>query len=377
MANDEHVKLLCGQSVEQWNNWRKEHQNDKLDLTDANLVKANLEGANLSGLDLSEAGFYGAQLHAASLINANLSFAQFKFADLRHAYLIGADLHNACFEHASLFGADLSDANLQHADLRLASLRRANLSNADLSHAWLNGVDLRGSNLTGANLNHAYLGNVDLLNTVFADVDLSNTEGLDHCFHHGPSVLDHRTLARSVDLPVPFVRGCGVDEETIDFFRTRANAPIRYYRSFISYSHNDKDFAQKLHAALQNRGIRCWLDEHQSKPGASILDELNQAIRTSDKLVLCCSKSSLNSSFVEDEILMARERERKSRKREAKVSIIIPLDLDGYIRRWNGGLASYIRSRVVASFKGWKHDDTKFTKPFEGLVKALTADRRG
>jgi uncharacterized protein YjbI with pentapeptide repeats len=70
MANEEHLKILK-QGVEQWNKWRLENV-IKPDLQDANLYGADLSGANLYGANL-----YGANLSGANLSGANLSDAEF------------------------------------------------------------------------------------------------------------------------------------------------------------------------------------------------------------------------------------------------------------------------------------------------------------
>lgn len=193
----------------------------------------------------------------------------------------------------------------------------------------MSAVDLREANLTSANLDGAYLGNVDLFNTILADLDLSATNGLDHYFHHGPCIVDHRTLARSRALPVRFARGCGVDDDTIDFFLRKAAVSSRYFRPFISYSHHDSVFAEKLYNALLDRGIRCWLDRDKLLPGEQLLDRVSEAIGENDKVLLCCSRSSLESPYVKDGVLMARERERNE-----KLAMMIALDLDGYLGQW-------------------------------------------
>ena len=54
MANKEHLNVLR-QGVEAWNQWRKEHPNIQLDLSDADLSGTNLIGANLKGVNLSGA----------------------------------------------------------------------------------------------------------------------------------------------------------------------------------------------------------------------------------------------------------------------------------------------------------------------------------
>jgi uncharacterized protein YjbI with pentapeptide repeats len=61
-------------------------------------------------------------------------------------------------------------------------------------------VDLRGAKLGEVDLRGA-----KLYETVFADVDLSATNGLDACTHWRPSIIDHRTLQR-----------CGLPDRLID-----------------------------------------------------------------------------------------------------------------------------------------------------------------
>jgi len=88
---------------------------------------------------------------------ANLIDADLRGADLSDAYLSGANLSGA-----NLRGADLSDAYLSDAYLSGANLRGANLRGANLSDADLRGADLRGANLSDADLRGANLSDADL-----------------------------------------------------------------------------------------------------------------------------------------------------------------------------------------------------------------------
>lgn len=167
-----------------------------------------------------------------------------------------------------------------------------------------------------------------------------------------------------------FLRGCGVNEAMIDSFRMMIGQPIEFYSVFISYSHSDKSFARRVYADLQSQGIRCWLDEHDIKPGDRILDIVDHAIRIHDKILLCCSESSLNSWWVKDEVEKTLERERRDKR-----DIIIPLNLDDYLLQgWKSGKSGILRSRLAADFTGWEHNNAKFEEQLERVVKALRAD---
>ena len=92
------------------------------------------------------------------------------------------------------------------------------------------------------------------------------------------------------------------------------------------------------------------------RPGDRILDAVDRAIREHEKILLCCSQTSLNSWWVKDEIRKAQERERREGR-----DIIIPLMLDGYLlESWQDGLAADLRSRLAADLTGWEHDSAKF-----------------
>ncbi len=184
-------------------------------------------------------------------------------------------------QQADLRGADLRGVDLTVANLIGAALSRASLLDADLGEANLTNADLAGANLTGA----------ILMETLFVNLDLTQTLGLNSCTHLGPSVLDHRTLTQSGHLPLAFLRGCGLPEQLITYLPSLLSQAIQFYSCFISYTHTDKAFARRLHDMLQGRGIRCWLDEKQLLPGDDIYEEVDRAIRLWDKVLLVARRT--------------------------------------------------------------------------------------
>lgn len=215
-----------------------------------------------------------------------------------------------------------------------------------------------------------------LWHTVFGNVDLSKAAGLDSCVHHGPSIIDHRTLLLSGALPVSFLRGCGLPERLIDYLPSLLEAgPIQFYSCFISYSTANQDFADRLHADLQARGVRCWFAPHDMSPGKKIHEQIDEAIRVYDRLLLILSNESMSSSWVKTEIAKARNKEVASRSR-----VLFPLALVPFsdIRAWEQfdadlgeDTAREIREYFVPDFSTWKTNHGEYQRAFEKVVAAL------
>jgi uncharacterized protein YjbI with pentapeptide repeats len=381
MANPEHVAILK-QGVKAWNEWRKSGSGQAVDLTQADFSRAKLNGvilgrAELGEADFSEADLTSANLNDADLISTNLRRANLRGASLLRSAVDKADLEEANLQAAFLSGAFLLYSNLRSSNLRDAIISGADFSNSDLSHADLSGALAAHTNFSSADLTHTNFTNIFLTNTLLANVDLSSVQGIAHCRHHGPSTLDYRTLARSGVLPLPFLRGCGLPDVLIDYLPSILSSSIQFYSCFISYSTIDQAFADRLHADLQASGVRCWFAPHDIKGGRKLRDQIDEAIRLYDRLLLIMSEHSMESEWVKTETANARQREIQENRQ-----MLFPISLVAYnqIKEWKAfdadtgkDLAREIREYFIPDFSNWKDHDS-YQQAFQRLLRDLKAE---
>jgi hypothetical protein len=285
------------------------------------------------------------------------------------------DLSKAIFTGANLTRADLTDADLCGAYLTLADLALANLTGANLGEGNLGRANLYRTHLDGANLRGA-----SCFRTVFADVDLSEAEGLATIKHDGPSTIGTDTLLKSRGrIPEAFLRGCGVPDSLIQSLPLILNAmqPIQFYSCFISHSSKDQAFADRLHSRMVQERLRVWYAPEDMRGGRKNVDQIDQAIQVHDKLLLALSKASMQSDWVKHEITRAVEREKMENRQ-----VLFPIALVSRkaIKDWSAfdsdsgkDLAKVVREYHIPDFSKWKDDDA-FEKAFSELLRDLRPD---
>ena len=212
---------------------------------------------------------------------------------------------------------------------------------------------------------------------MFGAVDLSVAKGLESVIHDGPSTIGIDTVYASQGrIPEVFLRGAGVPDEFITYMRSLVGRAIEFYSCFISYSSKDQDFAERLHADLQAKGVRCWFAPEDIQGGRKLHEQIEQAIRHYDKLLLVLSEHSMGSEWVKTEIYHARQDEMRSRRRK-----LFPISLVDFqtVREWTAfdadtgkDMGREVRENFVPDFSDWKDHDA-YRKAFDRLLRDLKA----
>ncbi len=133
---------------------------------------------------------------------------------------------------------------------------------------------------------------------------------------------------------------------------------------FISYSHQDKPFVERLEQRLQKEGIDIWRDEKDATAGR-LERQINDAIFEKDALLLVFSQHSCGSDWVEWEASRAREVEKQEDR-----DVLCPIALDDAWKTatWRGPLQFQIQDYNILDFS----DPGRF----DGIVDRLIAGLR-
>ena len=400
MAHADHLEIIK-QGPHVWNRWRNENPGIEPDLARADLSRLELNEIDLNETDLRKTilqntTFRGATLIKADLRGSNLQRASFNLANLSEANLSEADLRESDFSEAilkktyliraDLVGAELFEADLERADFRWAfligsDLRRANLFRADLRWAYLIESNLSDADLSEANLSEANFSKTDVSRATFrdavvawsnfGDIDLSMAKGLHSIKHFGPSTVGIDTIHRSKgQISEAFLEGAGVPQKFIAYVKSFSENASVHHSCFISYSNEDREFAQKLRNDLRNNGVHCWYIPEELKNGDRVQQNIEQSIRIHEKQILVLSKNSLMRHWVEKEIENANEKALKKKK-----NILIPVRTDAAALESEQAWAVDLRrSGDILNFADWKKPDA-YQKTLKHLLALLKADQ--
>ncbi|MDA0284902.1 MAG: toll/interleukin-1 receptor domain-containing protein [Planctomycetota bacterium] len=359
--------------------WRRANPDVLLILTDADLQDADLRGANLKRADLT-----GADLRGANLIGAQLSEADLTRADLRGARLTKADFYSARLFKATLSGAEAGGSYFRRADFTEADCSGTDLTKADLRETNFKNGTLAGASLVGADLSYARLAGVDMRDAVLGwstlgHVDLSQIVGLDQLKHAGPSSIGLDTARLSHEkMSEKFLHGCGISEGVIQHWKSLFGHPAEEFSCFIRFAPDDESFAKHLYDRAQEKGLRCWLDEMPHSARDRRARSSPTSYETTERVLLCASKASLSSWWVNDEIDRLAVREQRYKDDTGRpVRYFFPLNLDGYMFSgdWKHKQDKQIAKQAI-DFVGWRRNKDKFDQELTKLLQFMVSEKR-
>lgn len=126
---------------------------------------------------------------------------------------------------------------------------------------------------------------------------------------------------------------------------------------FISYSHVDSDFTQKIAFELVRSKAHIWMDVNELRAGDSLIDKIQAALDTAGAIVVILSKAFVASSWCQTELSAGLIREL-----EEKNIIVIP------VLKEDCTVPIFLRRKMYADFR------TDFSRGMGELLGALASE---
>ena len=123
---------------------------------------------------------------------------------------------------------------------------------------------------------------------------------------------------------------------------------------FISYSHKNKKFVDKLAMQLVSRNVNVWLDRWELAVGDSIIDRVQDAVDGSSALLVILSKASTSSEWCKKELSAGLLREL-----EEKRVVVMPVMLE------ECNVPVFARGKMFADFR------TNFDDGLRSIVEGV------
>jgi len=348
MAIKIHIDNLKSLNSNEWRKWRKNAESQHFDETIDDIIVFR-EYLN-SGLDLKG-------------INITGEFEDFDFSDssFRQAIFKDCVFKNCYFMNCDFTGSKFRDCRFSKSNMGHSILRETSYNNCFHFETYFG-----HSNLAESYFSRGEVTDCEFHNTIFYRTNFHEVRGLEQNKFRGRSSYDMQSCNWE-EIPLSFIRGCGVPEFVIDYFRNPEQKGIEFFSCFISYSSKDEIFANKLYSDLQNRGIRCWFAPENLKIGDKIRTRIDESIKIYDKLLLILSANSIDSGWVEHEVETAFEKEIKTKNVH-----LFPISLDESVFNTNESWAAKIkRERHIGNFKNW-NDEEAYSKNLDKLIIDLS-----
>ena len=130
---------------------------------------------------------------------------------------------------------------------------------------------------------------------------------------------------------------------------------------FISYSHENKKFADRLARQLVAHNVNIWLDRWELSVGDSIISKIQEAVEGASALLVILSKASVASEWCKNEINAGLLQEL-----EEKHVLVMPVLLEDCT------IPVFVRGKLYADFRTSFDDGLRTI--LEGIAKVTNAN---
>ena len=132
---------------------------------------------------------------------------------------------------------------------------------------------------------------------------------------------------------------------------------------FISYSHDDKDFVDRLAANLVKANTHVWVDRWELHVGDSLIRRVQEAMGHASAILVVLSKASVESEWFKKELDVGLIRELEERQ-----VVVLPLLIEDCV------IPPFLRDKLYADFR--RNFDEGLRAVLEAVAR-VTSEVRG
>jgi len=124
---------------------------------------------------------------------------------------------------------------------------------------------------------------------------------------------------------------------------------------FISYSHHNRDFADRFALQLVREKVHVWFDKWELHAGDSLISRIQQAVDQASALLVVLSKASVASAWCTKELNAGLMRELDERR-----VVVVPILLE------ECAIPPFLREKLYADFR------TNFDEGFNTVIESIS-----
>lgn len=331
-----------------------------------------IENQEFSDIDLTHKHFVSTEFISCVFNKCNLNNTiffsctmrncTFKNCDTSHSKFMDIDLIQCCFESCDIIDLELCDIitsklifkncrevyNLQiGAEILGIDNCSTKFQNILFVNSYISNIAIRSNKTNQKDIvvfNDCFLKessfyNINLSDSRFIECNLSLNRFSDcifsnETFANGNGIpaneynhVDTRTIINS-NKQKSTVLEClfGITYSDIKDHLIDMTSKIEYQSIFISYSFEDKEFANKINEELCRRGIYTFLWEKDAPGGESLKKIMSKNINEKDRILFIASKNSLKSQACHYELTQGRKKQEKIWE-----NVLFPIHIDNYL----------------------------------------------
>ena len=273
----------------------------------------------ISELDFTEGNIHDCDFEdckgaSSSFSNSHLMMVTFSNCNSLSTFYFGGNICiNVGFENSTLVGA------IFEANSLFGEAYEFRFWNSLLSDCFYKSEHLCGSGFKDCRLERNSF--------IACSLSVNTFTGGNKCEEGQYSSIDLHTIVNSEEINCFVLEYVfGIKEPNIKSLINDIVADFTYQSVFISYSFEDKDFANALNTILKHRGVKTFLWKDDAPAGHRMKKIMSENIRKHDRLLFIASKNSLKSLSCHFELTEARKIQNKEWK-----DIYFPIHIDNYL----------------------------------------------